>query len=130
MEASLEQVAKRAGLAIGTLYRHFPTRLHLVQAAFADKIEAWREAAEKAVAMDDAWEGLCLFLEAMCELQAGDRATTSCSCARSTVRLPALEKARPRRAAPGCPTASARSSSPAAKAAATYPPSAGWWSAS
>ncbi|WP_230885620.1 TetR/AcrR family transcriptional regulator [Streptomyces spinoverrucosus] len=73
MEASLEQVAKRAGLAIGTLYRHFPTRLHLVQAVFADKIEAWREAAEKAAAMDDAWEGLCLFLETMCELQVGDR---------------------------------------------------------
>ncbi|MEV0640903.1 helix-turn-helix domain-containing protein [Streptomyces sp. NPDC050619] len=73
IEASLEQVAKRAGLAIGTLYRHFPTRLHLVQAVFADKLGAWREAAERAVALDDAWEGLCLFLEAMCELQVGDR---------------------------------------------------------
>lgn len=73
MEAPLERVAKRAGLAIGTLYRHFPTRLDLVQAVFADKLNAWREAAERAAVMDDAWEGLCLFLESMCELQSGDR---------------------------------------------------------
>lgn len=73
MEAPLEQVAKRAGLAIGTLYRHFPTRLDLVQAVFADKLNTWREAAERAVVMDDAWAGLCLFLESMCELQSGDR---------------------------------------------------------
>ncbi|MEH0638907.1 helix-turn-helix domain containing protein [Streptomyces bottropensis] len=39
IEASLKQVAKQADLAIGTLYRHFPARLHLVQAAFADRSE-------------------------------------------------------------------------------------------
>lgn len=66
-------MAKRAGLAIGTLYRHFPTRLDLVQATFAEKLAAWREAAEKAVTMDDAWAGLCHFLETMCELQSQDR---------------------------------------------------------
>ncbi|MFI0449211.1 TetR/AcrR family transcriptional regulator [Actinomadura sp. 6N118] len=73
LEAPLEQVAKRAGVAIGTLYRHFPTRLDLVQAIFAEKLAAWLRAAEKAVTMPDAWEGLCLFLETMCELQASDR---------------------------------------------------------
>lgn len=73
MEASLEQVAKRAGVAIGTLYNHFPARLDLVQEAFADKLAIWVAAAEHALNMDDAWEGLCLFLETMCELQARDR---------------------------------------------------------
>ncbi|MHA5054363.1 TetR/AcrR family transcriptional regulator [Streptomyces sp. SD15] len=73
LEAPLEQVAKRAGLAIGTLYRHFPTRLDLVQAVFAEKTAVWQAAAEKAVAMDDAWAGLCHFLETMCELQSADR---------------------------------------------------------
>lgn len=66
-------MARRAGLAIGTLYRHFPTRLDLVQATFAGKLALWREAAEKAVTMDDAWAGLCHFLETMCELQSQDR---------------------------------------------------------
>jgi len=73
LEASLEKVAKDAGLANGTLYRHFPTRLDLVQAALADKLHLWLEATGKAATMDDTWEGLCHFLETTCELQAGDR---------------------------------------------------------
>ena len=73
MQASLEQVAKRAGVAIGTLYNHFPTRLDLVQEVFAGKLATWIAAAEQALSMDNAWDGLCLFLETMCELQARDR---------------------------------------------------------
>jgi len=38
-EASLEDVAKRAGVGIGTLYRHFPTRLALVEAAYRRGVE-------------------------------------------------------------------------------------------
>src|SRR4051812_2790364 len=59
MQASLEQVAKRAGVAIGTLYNHFPTRLDLVQEVFAGKLATWVAAAEQALTMDDAWDGLC-----------------------------------------------------------------------
>ncbi|GAB2851491.1 TetR/AcrR family transcriptional regulator [Actinocorallia aurea] len=39
-EASLEDVAARAGVAIGTLYRHFPTRAVLVEAATRDGLAA------------------------------------------------------------------------------------------
>lgn len=38
--APLEGIAKAAGVGIGTLYRHFPTRNALVEAAFRNKIEA------------------------------------------------------------------------------------------
>lgn len=55
MQASLEQVAKRAGVAIGTLYNHFPARLDLVQEVFAGKLTTWAAAAEQALSMDDAW---------------------------------------------------------------------------
>jgi AcrR family transcriptional regulator len=37
--ASLEDVAKRAGVGIGTLYRHFPTRDALVEAAYRRGVE-------------------------------------------------------------------------------------------
>lgn len=37
------------------------------------KLAIWVAAAEQALSMDDVWEGLCLFLETMCELQARDR---------------------------------------------------------
>ncbi|MBM7774322.1 AcrR family transcriptional regulator [Actinokineospora baliensis] len=44
--ASLEAIAKRAGLAIGTLYGHFPTRRALLGALMADRNEALFAAAE------------------------------------------------------------------------------------
>jgi AcrR family transcriptional regulator len=73
LDAPLDQIAKDAGLAIGTLYRHFPTRLDLIKALFADKLQSWLEAAERAAALDDAWTGFVLFIEAMCQLQADDQ---------------------------------------------------------
>jgi AcrR family transcriptional regulator len=88
LDAPLEQVARQAGVAIGTLYRHFPTRVELVQEIFAAKLRAWLEAAEKAVAMDDAWAGFCLYVETMCELQAGDRGFNDLA----SMRLPSSER--------------------------------------
>src|SRR3954454_2057855 len=38
--ASLEDIARRAGVGIGTLYRHFPTRQALVEAVYFDEVEA------------------------------------------------------------------------------------------
>ncbi|KOV95958.1 TetR/AcrR family transcriptional regulator [Streptomyces sp. NRRL B-3648] len=38
--ASLDDIAKRAGVGSGTLYRHFPTRRALLEAAYVDRIEA------------------------------------------------------------------------------------------
>ncbi|MGW0765120.1 TetR/AcrR family transcriptional regulator [Streptomyces sp. NPDC002676] len=37
--ASLDDIAKRAGVGSGTLYRHFPTRQALLEAAYVDRIE-------------------------------------------------------------------------------------------
>ncbi|TVT17292.1 TetR/AcrR family transcriptional regulator [Amycolatopsis acidiphila] len=73
LNASLEQVARTAGVAIGTLYRHFPNRDELVVAVFADKLRTVLEAGERGLELDDAWEGFRLFLETLCELQAEDR---------------------------------------------------------
>ena len=43
--ASLEAVAEHAGLGIGTLYRHFPTRQALLEAVYADEVEAMARSA-------------------------------------------------------------------------------------
>ncbi|MFB8182481.1 TetR/AcrR family transcriptional regulator [Streptomyces sp. NPDC055966] len=72
LDASLEGVAREAGVAIGTLYRHFPRRLDLVEELFTAKFTELLAAAEEAAAMDDAWEGFCHYLEKLCELQASD----------------------------------------------------------
>jgi AcrR family transcriptional regulator len=54
---SLEEIARRAGVGIGTLYRHFPNRQALVEALYIDEVEdVCRSAAE----LDGAepWEAL------------------------------------------------------------------------
>src|SRR5450631_4099299 len=42
----LEDIARSAGVAIGTLYRHFPTRQDLLEAVFLDEANELREHAE------------------------------------------------------------------------------------
>jgi AcrR family transcriptional regulator len=49
-EGSLEEVAKRAGVGIGTLYRHFPTRDALVEAAYRNEVAQLRAAADELLA--------------------------------------------------------------------------------
>jgi AcrR family transcriptional regulator len=49
-EGSLEEVAKRAGVGIGTLYRHFPTRDALVEAAYRNEVTQLRAAADELLA--------------------------------------------------------------------------------
>src|SRR6188508_2537206 len=55
-DASLEAVAKRAGVGIGTLYRHFPTREDLFEAVYRREVEHLGDLAEElkkeAVAVD------------------------------------------------------------------------------
>src|ERR1700694_1103598 len=46
-EASLEAVAKRAGVGIGTLYRHFPTREALFEAVYRREVQALPQLAEQ-----------------------------------------------------------------------------------
>ncbi|MDA0637442.1 helix-turn-helix domain containing protein [Nonomuraea sp. MCN248] len=72
LDVPLEEVARRAGVSIGTLYNRFPTRDDLVEAVFADRVAAVRELAERALAEDDAWQGFVDFLTGVCELQSVD----------------------------------------------------------
>ena len=45
-EVSLEQVAREAGVGIGTLYRHFPTRLDLLEAVYREEVDGLQQAAD------------------------------------------------------------------------------------
>ena len=73
VQTSLEQIARDAGLAVGTLYRHFPTRADLVVAAYREKIEQLLE--RKAELLDDvdSWHAFRVYLDTICEMQATDR---------------------------------------------------------
>ncbi|MBZ5734826.1 TetR/AcrR family transcriptional regulator [Nocardioides sp. TRM66260-LWL] len=51
-DASLDEIAKRAGVGAGTLYRHFPTRDALLDAIMQTWVDRVEEAAEKALAFE------------------------------------------------------------------------------
>lgn len=72
LDAPLEDVARRAGVGIATLYRRFPTRQALIEELFSARLEQMVQAAEEALAMEDAWEGFSAYLFRLCALQAAD----------------------------------------------------------
>ena len=71
--ASLEDIARRAGVGIGTLYRHFPTRQALLEAVYVDEVE---EMSAKARELDhlDAWDALVTWLRQFVRYAATKRA--------------------------------------------------------
>jgi AcrR family transcriptional regulator len=62
---SLEEVAKRAGVGIGTLYRHFPNRLALLEAVYYDQVMALSARARELLATTPPAEALTLWLHAL-----------------------------------------------------------------
>ncbi|HET9420472.1 MAG TPA: helix-turn-helix domain-containing protein [Nocardioides sp.] len=65
----LEDVAKRAGVGIATLYRRFPDRDALLRAVVLDALTRTRLAAERAAELDDPFEALATYLRFALELR-------------------------------------------------------------
>ena len=74
VDVSVRQVASRAGVGLGTLYRHFPARDDLVDAVLEEAFEDYVAIAKRALGELDAWAGFTHFVEAVLELQARNRA--------------------------------------------------------
>ncbi|MGW0081648.1 TetR/AcrR family transcriptional regulator [Streptomyces sp. NPDC003393] len=64
--ASLDEIAKRAGVGSGTLYRHFPNRRALLEAAYVDRIEAIAARADELAAGRAPGEALTEWLYELC----------------------------------------------------------------
>jgi AcrR family transcriptional regulator len=77
IEVPMEEIARRAGVGVGTLYRRYPTRGDLIAAAFEVKMTAYAEAAREALDDPDPWHGFCGLVERVCAMQAGDRGFTT-----------------------------------------------------
>ncbi len=73
-EAQMDDVAKRAGVGVGTVYRHFPTKEALIEALMVDSFQAIAAQAEAALEIEDPWEALTSVLWRGAEIMAGDRA--------------------------------------------------------
>lgn len=60
---ALDEIARRAGVGIGTLYRHFPTRNALVAAVYRREVEQLAQAAERLLAEKPPVEAMELWFE-------------------------------------------------------------------
>ncbi|GAA3382906.1 TetR/AcrR family transcriptional regulator [Cryptosporangium minutisporangium] len=95
LDAPLEDVARAAGVSIGTLYNRFPTRAELVDAALIDTVEASVASAAQALTAPDPWQGLVDHLTAIGGLQARHRGFTDI-CVRTLPPDSATEQAKRR----------------------------------
>jgi AcrR family transcriptional regulator len=73
LDVGLHEIARRAGVGVGTVYRRFADKDVLIDALFEDRVEEVVAIAEGALADADAWHGLEVFLTRTLELQAADR---------------------------------------------------------
>jgi len=93
-EAGIPEIAARAGVGKGTVYRCFETKEHLVAAVVIERMRWFAIQAEEATERPDAWAAFVDLLTDVAERQAGD-CTFSEGLAHDSV-LPALVEAKER----------------------------------
>ena len=67
-------IALRAGVGVGTIYRHFPSRADLVDAVLEEAFDELVEVAEAALTEPDSWAGFARFLDEALVMHAQNRA--------------------------------------------------------
>jgi AcrR family transcriptional regulator len=73
LAATMDEIAARAGVGVGTVYRRYPEKELLIDALFEERMEELAGAGEQALAAEDPWQGLVAYLEAAVAQQAGNR---------------------------------------------------------
>lgn len=74
LDVPMDEIAKRAGVGSGTLYRHFATREDLVTAVFLERVAENVAAVERALQDEDPWRGFTSYVRTTASSQAADRA--------------------------------------------------------
>jgi AcrR family transcriptional regulator len=72
-DVAVAEIARRAGVGAGTLFRHFPTKDDLMGAVLERTFDEMSSTVDEALAMEDAWEGIVHVITATAERQACDR---------------------------------------------------------
>jgi AcrR family transcriptional regulator len=93
LDAQMEDVARAAGVGVGTIYRHFPTKEDLIAALAADWFARLAARAHEALTEDDPWEGLRGFIRFSAEIQVRDRGLCEVMGSRPDIMGAAAEEA-------------------------------------
>jgi AcrR family transcriptional regulator len=72
LDVGVEEIARSAGVGMGTLYRRFPTKASLVHAIFEERLDELQPVLDEALASEDPWEGLVALLVAVVAQQVED----------------------------------------------------------
>ncbi len=73
-DARMEEISRRAGVGVGTLYRHFPTKEALLDALVSERLGGLAEAADAALREPDSWAAFRGMVWRMLDAAAEDRA--------------------------------------------------------
>jgi AcrR family transcriptional regulator len=76
LDVPMVAVARRAGVGVATLYRHFPTRESLITEMFVDQLAECESVLDDALLDPDPWRGFCTAVEKLCGLQVADNGLT------------------------------------------------------
>lgn len=73
IDITLDDVAAHAKVGVGTVYRRFSCKEHLIDGVFEQRLEDMLVNAQQSLEVDSAWDGLVVFLEKVCEAISADR---------------------------------------------------------
>ncbi|MDQ2812580.1 MAG: TetR/AcrR family transcriptional regulator [Actinomycetota bacterium] len=76
LDVTLNDIAHRAGVGVGTAYRRFANKEEVIEALFDQRLEEVVAVAQEALDDPDAWHGLVTFLERSLHMQFGNRGLT------------------------------------------------------
>jgi AcrR family transcriptional regulator len=76
VDASLENIARQAGVGIGTLYRHFPTRQALLEATYLEEVEALCHSVQELADLEP-WDAMVRWFDRFAEYASTKKALSA-----------------------------------------------------
>jgi AcrR family transcriptional regulator len=92
-ECQVEDIARTAGVGVGTVYRHFPNKEALLDALIQDRFERLAARAADALEQEDPWEAFCELMRWSARMQAEDRGLSEVLASRPLLGEAAAAKA-------------------------------------